>query len=98
MSQGQLTVASCPKQSIILVLLDVVRKPIEWLTHLPVSCRNNSSHLIFVVPNLIFMSQWQLTMLHVPNKQTETISIILVLVVDMVREPIEWLVFLFVSC
>jgi hypothetical protein len=38
-------------------LVDVVREPIEWLTVLLVSSRNNTSHLIFHAPNLLFLQQ-----------------------------------------
>jgi hypothetical protein len=55
--------------SIILVLLDVVKEPIEWLTFLLVRIRNNSYHLILLAPNLLFMSQqWQLTFASCPKQ------------------------------
>jgi hypothetical protein len=44
-----------------LVLLDVVREPIEWLTVLLISSRNNTPHLIFQAPNILFLQEQQLT-------------------------------------
>jgi hypothetical protein len=46
-----------PLASIISVLFVVVKEPIEWLTVLIVSSRNNTSHLIILAPNLLFLQQ-----------------------------------------
>jgi hypothetical protein len=50
-----------------LVLVVVVGEPIEWLTVLFVSRRNNTSHLIFLAPNLLFLQQQQLTFASCPR-------------------------------
>jgi hypothetical protein len=47
--------------TIILVLVDVVREPIESLTNLLVTSSNNTSDLILLAPNLLFLQQRQLT-------------------------------------
>jgi hypothetical protein len=57
--------------SIILVFVEVAREPIEWLTAvLIVSCRSSTSHLIFLMPNLLFLSRWQLTFASYPKQAT----------------------------
>jgi hypothetical protein len=51
-----------------LVLVGVVREPIESLTHLCLPAANkSSSHLNLCAPNLLFMSQWQLTFASCPT-------------------------------
>jgi hypothetical protein len=62
LQQHQLTFALCPKltkgnPSIVLILVVVAREPIESVTVLIVSSRNNTSHLIFLAPNLLFLQQ-----------------------------------------
>jgi hypothetical protein len=57
--------------TIILVLVDVVREPIESLTtNLPVTSSNNTYDLIFLAPNLLFLQERQLTFDTCP-KQTD---------------------------
>jgi hypothetical protein len=54
-------------------LVDVARESIECLTAvLIVSCRKNTSHLIFHALNLLFLSQWQLTFASCPKQTTST--------------------------
>jgi hypothetical protein len=50
-----------PLASIISVLFVVAREPIEWLTVLIDSSRNNTSHLILIARRLLFLQQQQLT-------------------------------------
>jgi hypothetical protein len=54
---------------ITLVLVDVAREPIDWLTALLASCTNNSYDIICLAPSLLFLPQWQLTFASCP-KQT----------------------------
>jgi hypothetical protein len=79
---------------IILVLVDVVREPIlECLTYVPqvTVCSLGAPGLvwvIFVLQTFKSHHDGKQHLLHVPNKHTGTIAIILVLV-DVGREPIQ---------
>jgi hypothetical protein len=84
---------------IILVLVDVVKEPIEQLTFLCLSAAKTTAVISLFVPKIFFFhvtTAANLCFIHQGTKQTEPICIILVLV-DVVREPIEQLTFLCLS-
>jgi hypothetical protein len=84
-------------KSIILVLVGVVKEPIEKLNQLFGVLLRRSLESLFVPQTFESCHDNNKPLLHVPNNPVKNISVILVLVA-VVRKPIEWLHNLFASC
>jgi hypothetical protein len=80
-----------------VLVLGVVKESIERLDQLSGVLLRRSLGSFFVSPTFESCQDNNKPLLRVPNNPVKTISVILVLI-DVVRKPIEWLNTLFATC